>query len=156
MQSDFSIPAEFPKVKITATCWLWQDHLDKDGYGTISLSSIRMKAHRLFYRCFIGDIPYGMMVCHSCDNPACVNPAHLFLGTAKDNAEDRNEKRRQYMGDDHHLAKITAIQAHEIRELRTQGLTYEAIGKRFGVTKSCIYAVCKGKTWKHTDPQAET
>jgi len=156
MQFDCNTLAEFPKVKITPTCWLWQDYLDSDGYGTIRLSNIRMKAHRLFYRAFIGDIPYGMMVCHTCDNPTCVNPAHLFLVTAKDNAEDSVEKRRQYMGDKHHLAKLTAVQAREIRELRGNGSTYESLAKRFGVTKSCIYSVCKGKTWKYIDSYAAT
>lgn len=87
------------KAEITENCWLWEGAFNANGYGRFSLGGQSTWAHRAAYRIFIGEIPegegwHGTCVCHKCDIKHCVNPAHLFLGTAKDNVLDRDEKGR--------------------------------------------------------------
>lgn len=87
------------KVKKTETCWLWTAGLDKDGYGKFAIglggkAQIHTRAHRFAYEIFVGPIPVGMVVCHRCDNPPCARPEHLFLGTPKDNNDDKVTKGR--------------------------------------------------------------
>lgn len=79
-------------------CWVWNRAVYKGGYGAYSYENKACKAHRFSYMCYIGSIPTGMMVCHTCDNPCCVNPYHLFLGTAKDNMQDKMNKGRYNNG----------------------------------------------------------
>ncbi len=86
------------KVKKTDTCWLWLGYLDKDGYGAIYTSRPNrklLKAHRVSYELHKGAINDGMAICHSCDNPTCVNPEHLWQGTIKDNTTDAFKKGRR-------------------------------------------------------------
>jgi hypothetical protein len=82
-------------------CWDWCASLTTTGYGQIYVDGKKMKAHRWSYAHFIGDIPLGLFVCHSCDNRSCVNPEHLWLGTASDNNNDARRKGRLHYGDDH-------------------------------------------------------
>jgi hypothetical protein len=77
-----------------AGCWQWTATTDRKGYGKLSVDNRPVSAHRLSYQWFRGPIPEGMMVCHTCDNPGCVNPSHLFLGSAKDNTDDAVTKGR--------------------------------------------------------------
>lgn len=79
-------------------CWLWLGGWDRKGYGKTGGSSNSTKTHRMFFERFNGPIHHGLIVCHKCDTPACVNPAHLFQGTHKDNAEDRVRKGRSKGG----------------------------------------------------------
>ena len=75
-------------------CWLWLGAVDRYGYGKSHGTDGWKPVPRLFYIAHVGQIPYGAQVCHKCDTPLCVNPSHLFLGTARDNAVDRERKRR--------------------------------------------------------------
>lgn len=89
----------FNKVNKTETCWLWTASLrGKTGYGAFKLNGKTVDAHRLSYQLHKGEIPEGMYVCHTCDNRKCVNPEHLFLGTAKDNYHDAVVKGRIIKG----------------------------------------------------------
>lgn len=82
------------KIVQRSPCWEWQKSRDKHGYGYVGQDAKTKKAHRVSYETFIGLIPEGMCVLHRCDNPPCINPEHLFLGTLKQNALDRDAKHR--------------------------------------------------------------
>ena len=85
------------KTHATTDCWIWNAGLrGNNGYGgfRVNATSIRL-AHNVSYELYVGDIPKGMKVLHKCDNPLCVNPSHLFLGTQQDNIKDRDIKGRQ-------------------------------------------------------------
>lgn len=83
-------------IKVESGCWEWQNYLDEDGYGQfVEKDRSPVKAHRFSYEFYIGKIPDGLFVCHDCDNPKCVNPAHLFVGTHQDNMDDMKNKNRQ-------------------------------------------------------------
>lgn len=88
------IESFWSKVDKTETCWLWTKSKYRHGYGCFCAMGTRHKAHRVSYEIAYGKIKDGLFVCHKCDNPSCVNPDHLFLGTHKDNALDMVNKGR--------------------------------------------------------------
>ena len=96
-----------------------------------------------------GPIPKGLIVCHHCDNPACCNPAHLFVGTQADNMRDMVEKGRASCGRGKPNAKMTDDAAREAVRLRRDGLQYKQIGDMFGVSPSVIRQIVAGTAWKH-------
>lgn len=106
-----------------------------------------MRAHRFAWEITFGPVPAGMIVCHHCDTPACVNPSHLFLGTHEDNAQDRERKGRGISGERHHKAKLTAEKAVLIRTMRAAGTSYPRIGKAFGISGVQARNVAIGKHW---------
>ena len=79
-------------------CWNWTGYLDEDGYGRTTMNGDGMKAHRASYIEYVGMVPKGLLVCHKCDNPACINPLHLFIGTQMDNVRDCVSKGRRFRG----------------------------------------------------------
>ena len=94
------------KINKTNYCWLWTDKPDKDGYGKLAIDGKSPRAHRLAYQLWIGPIPLDKPhVCHHCDNPPCVNPEHLYAGTAKDNAKDRATRGRHHESKKNHCPK---------------------------------------------------
>lgn len=138
-----------------SACHWWAGAQQPQGYGQIRIDGESPGAHRVAYELYIGPIPehdssHGMCVCHSCDNPSCVNPAHLYLGTNKDNMDDRDRKGRQQKGERHYLAKLTVKNVLEIRKMAgSQTLSY--IANIFGVGQTAISYVISRKTWKHVE-----
>ncbi len=101
-----------------------------------------MLAHRLSYEIHFGAIPAGMCVCHSCDNPPCVNPAHLFVGTMADNVRDRDQKGRRGK-----MPSRSKLSRNQARTIQHSPLPTEILALMFHVTKSAIHAVKSGQTW---------
>jgi hypothetical protein len=126
-------------------CWNWKENTDKDGYGRIYLYGKTYKAHRLAYAYIKGN-PGNLCVLHSCDNPSCCNPNHLWLGTDKDNNKDRHEKERDARGEIHGRSKLTEENVKEIRNLKE---TCEALARKFGVHFAQIARARRKATWKH-------
>lgn len=122
-------------VPVTETgCWLWEAGVDNDGYGHYWKDGTTKKAHRVAYEVYKGPIPDGLFVCHTCDVSSCVNPDHLFLGTALDNNRDKMSKGRFVNG----RRKLTAHDIVEIKERYAAGETQTALAKEYGVVHSTI------------------
>lgn len=127
-------------------CIEWTGALTGSGYGAGSIRKQYWLAHRLSYSVFVGEIPAGMFVCHKCDNPSCVNPDHLFLGTQQDNMTDKVVKVRHCHGETHGMAKLTEDQI--IHVLSSSESSVE-LGRKYGVTTDHIACIRKGRVWKH-------
>lgn len=136
------------KVEKTDGCWNWTGKRDREGYGEIHVGRKYVRCHRMSYRIARGDFPDNLRVLHKCDNPSCVNPSHLFLGTDADNMRDKCMKNRQARGEKGGNTKLRESQVMEIRELY-KTMTARAIAKRFGISKITVRFIVWGKMWKH-------
>jgi hypothetical protein len=133
-------------------CWEWQAGKTSDGYGRMRANGHRVLAHRISYQLERGQIPKGLWCLHKCDNPGCVNPSHLFLGTHDDNMRDMVSKGRARVprGSNHWYTTLTEDQVLLIREcLREKVMTHREIGVLFGVAKGVVQSIKIGRTWKH-------
>lgn len=139
-------------------CWLWQSSLSKDGYGMFKTchdyQRKSFRAHRYAYELHNGPIPDGLLALHKCDNPTCVNPNHLFLGTQQDNIDDMIAKGRDNMavpcpGERNAAAKLTEAQVIEIRRRKAAGESGYSLAKEFGVIQATISKIVLRKTWRH-------
>lgn len=130
-------------------CWLWKGTILSCGYGQLRHENKPIGAHRLSFILHNGPIPDDLQVCHTCDNRWCVNPAHLFPGTAADNAQDAKQKGRLRKGADINTAKLTPEQVVRIRELYALGLDSASLAYYFRVSPSNIRNIVLGGSWKH-------
>jgi hypothetical protein len=140
-------------VNKTDSCWNWfgPRNVFRGGYGRFNWNYKIYRAHRFSYLLYRGDIPDGMCVCHKCDNPSCVNPDHLFLGTQAENIRDAKGKNRLAVGDRNKSTKLTESEIREIRKRYIPGdplCGQKALGDRYGVTHGNIHQIITGKTWK--------
>jgi DNA-binding transcriptional regulator YiaG len=140
-------------------CWLWlgSEH-GSNGYGAIKVDGKSMPAHRYSYQRFVGEIPVGMFVCHRCDNPSCVNPYHLFLGTHQDNTDDKVRKNRQAKGKKLAEAQYenrpkgelngnSKLSQDEVNQIRSLNMSQRKIAKIFGVSQPLISKIKRKEMW---------
>lgn len=146
-------------------CLLWLGAYFSNGYGAFWIGGGKtVRAHRFSYETYVGKIPEGLCVLHKCDTPICVNPEHLFLGTDKDNAVDRNAKNRHAFGnrsgakkhpektprgESSGVSKLKAEDILEIRKEHASGSTQKAIAEKYGICHQNVSSITKGRTWKH-------
>ena len=157
-QKHCSVPCRFWShvEKVDGGCWVWlASTTPTTGYGAFTIQTGQtVSAHRLAYRLSVGEIPKGFYICHHCDNRRCVNPAHLFVGTAADNTADMWRKSRQQdytkheRGEARHIAKLTADKVLKIRK-RIVEVPVKRLASDYGVSPSTIYAVIRNQTWRH-------
>jgi len=144
-------------VKGEHDCWEWLASRNKDGYGRFRMGAIKTTAHRVAYELFKGLIPAGLFVLHSCDNPSCVNPGHLRVGTVVDNSADMVDRgrsikgrtvsnRRSYKGEGSPNAKISKEDAIKILG---DSRAHKVIAAEYGVTRAAISHLKRGFTWGH-------
>lgn len=139
-------------VKKTPSCWIWTGWKMR-GYGHISDESGKdVRAHRIAWILEHGPIPENLHILHHCDNPACVNSKHLFLGTHTDNMRDMNSKGRgKYLkGEDHGNSRFKISQIKKMRELYDSGhFTSYKLAKIFKTSQGTIFGIVSRKSWKH-------
>lgn len=153
----------FSYVEKTDGCWNWIGAIGSSGYGTFKMDGKSVSVHRFSFQMSAGAIPSGLQVCHHCDNRTCVNPAHLFLGSAKENRADAIQKNRIPTGAGHWTSKKPDMVARgaaagssklkdpDIQKIRllSKAKSLTDIAEQFGVTASTIGKVVNGRTWKH-------
>jgi hypothetical protein len=155
-------------VRKTDSCWLWTGALNHKGYGMLSVNNSKAAAHRLSWEMANGPIPNGLFACHNCpsgDNPRCVNPAHLFLGTQDDNMKDASRKgriratrcrgdrqwqnlhpERRMRGEANGRARLSEEQ---VRAIRADARKQADIAAAFGVSKSLVAQIRRREIWRH-------
>ncbi len=167
------------RVQITDHCWLWTGAHITSGYGHFEVNGHHYLAHRTAWELAHGPIPAGLIVCHRCDNPTCVRPDHLFIGTQSDNIHDMITKgragstqhpERLAHGKDHwtnqhpekvrrgegsNMAKLRERDVIAIRRLyREAGMRQVDLGQKFGISQAVISSIVLRKTWRHVEDVA--
>lgn len=155
------------KISKGKYCWEWMGARTKKGYGVFCATKrIRITAHRASWVFHRGEIPNGLHVLHKCDNPACVNPTHLFIGTNADNVADKlakgrqpsNAKEKNPMWRNYKAAargakvggsKLNDEQVREIRKENKSGISQISLAKKYGVTQANIWGIVHDRTWTH-------
>ena len=134
-------------------CWHWTGHADECGYPRIHRDGHLVRLHRAVWERENGAIPDGMCVCHSCDNPGCLNPRHLWLGTHQDNMDDcrRKGRKRGAPGTRNPSAKLTEEAVAKIRRRIAAGESCASIGRAFGVADVTIIGIKNGRLWRHVE-----
>jgi len=134
-------------------CWEWKRSKNNYGYGTLTINGRRAYAHILAFKLAGNDLPTGLHVMHACDNPACINPAHLKAGTRSANMTDCHARGRsriprpRMVGETNGSAKLSAAQVTEIRSRLASGEVQRLIAARFGISQTLISAIKRGRVW---------
>lgn len=148
------------RVDKSGRCWIWVG-TKANGYGELRVHGVDQRAHRVSWEMHFGPIPDGLFVCHRCDNPPCVNPSHLFLGTQKDNMADCRSKGRTETGSTVHPELLPRGESHwhakfseaDVVAIRTQyaegGISLRSIARQYGVSYSAIHLIVLRRSWRH-------
>jgi hypothetical protein len=145
-------------IRAESGCWLWQRHRTASGYGMLYYDGKMRSAHRVSFFVYRRPIPVGLCVCHSCDNPACVNPDHLWLGTQKENLQDASRKGHMLGSQSPHptlqgacnpQAKLNNRQVSVIRRARTLGVSCRFLATCFPVSHHTISEITRRVAWKN-------
>jgi hypothetical protein len=134
-------------------CWIWQGKKNRQGYGKLWSKEAPGKevlAHRASYEAFTGCDPQDQCVLHTCDVPSCCNPDHLYVGTRKDNAEDRVDRDRQARGENHGQAQLKAVDVWILRERYARKEPLAEIARDLGISYKHAWKIAKGHTWRST------
>lgn len=131
-------------------CWEWIGSRTLDNYGHIRVKGRLRPAHRVAYELVHGPLPAGAVMMHLCDNPPCVRPEHLRVGTSKENSDDKRTKGRSRAaaGEAHPAARLTEAAVREARRLHGEHHTFTEIASRFGVSRSAIARAVTGRNWR--------
>ena len=162
--------AKVSKAPHPKGCWEWTGWRDKDGYGAFRHDGNNKRTHRLSFQMHVGPIPDGLQICHTCDNPPCVNPAHLFAGTHQDNIDDKVEKGRQATGQtlignrntargERNMGggKLSYQKADEIRLMYVPGeITHKEIAAIYGVHRSLVGHIIRNELWVRNAHESKT
>lgn len=140
----------FAKVQKTDGCWNWVARKSPQGYGRISVGNVNKLAHRVAYELMVGHIG-EMHVLHSCDNPSCVNPSHLWLGTNADNIADKVRKNRtpDFSGEKNPKNKLSAKDVLDIRRMTAEGMKQRVVAEKYGITPVHVANIATKKAWGH-------
>ena len=134
-------------MKTHCGCVLWMGALTGAGYGAVNVGNKQqVSTHRAAYEVAFGKIPRGLLVLHKCDIPSCINPDHLFVGTYKDNMQDRSSKNRAPLGMNNGNHKLTTEQVLSIRQ---RPMSIRKLAVHYRVSKSTIEMIQSGTTWRH-------
>lgn len=140
-------------VKSPDGCWVWPGAKSLDGYGIASLGKrkARRRAHRVAFIEAVGDIPAGMVVCHRCDNPPCVNPDHLFLGTQAENMADMRAKGRSKQvvgrkGINHWRSQLSDDEVQRLRARFAAGESRRGMASEYGTSTQTIWRIATGRS----------
>jgi hypothetical protein len=141
------------KVDKSDACWVWTGMRNDSGYGLFILKGRYLRAHRIAFQLTSGNVPQGICVCHHCDNPPCVRPDHLFLGTVADNNADMVAKGRNrnkvHLGEQNGQSKLTSKQVDEIRfRYAAGGITQRELARQYGVSNSLIGHIVTRRFWR--------
>lgn len=137
--------SRYTQIDSETGCWNWTGYKDKDGYGNINIGRSPHQAHRVSYHEFKGFFDTTLQVRHTCDNPSCINPSHLVLGTHKDNMKDKKERNR-VKGERHPRSKLTE---KEILGIRESTLSQSQLARDMGLNQSFIGKVRNRVNWTH-------
>jgi len=141
-------------MPITETgCVIWLGLVTSGGYGRVAVNREYVLAHRYFYEKRFGKIPDGLCACHKCDTPSCINPDHIFLGTAKDNAEDKVRKNRHAYGERSGSAKLNYIAVKVIRYYLSKGISQQKLARLYKIGQPQIRSIECGKNWACSEAQ---
>ena len=133
-------------ARISAECIVWTGYRDAKGYGRVWSNNRYALAHRVSYEINAGPIPANLCVLHKCDNPSCINPRHLTIGSQRDNIRDRDQKKRTARGEENGRAKLSDS---NVRDIRQSGETMRVIAARFGISCSRVSDIKNLKSWSH-------
>lgn len=146
-----AIAAFWAKVDVRGPdeCWPWLGAKLRDGYGSVKFCGQPLSSHRVAFFLSNGMLSEGKDICHTCDNPPCCNPLHLFAGTRKQNIEDCVAKDRQNKGIDHRLAKLNDELVRCLRKDHEAGMGCRRLASKYQIHRATVSQVLKGITWKH-------